>query len=242
MRRGRHQPNRFRIVDRLPAVAVAVVVSAWLGTVASGCNQERKAPPAPKSRSEAVESTATAPAQPQTPTRPSARPVAKPRRAMCGGRLKPGGKDPPSGELDRASAPGEAMPPSKLPLGAGKWTWVNFWAAWCVPCKEEIPRLQSWERRLNQAGVPFRLQFVSLDDDERQLREFLRTQPSGGLRATYWLREGKEREQWLEDAGIAADPELPVHLLIDGKGRVRCVVNGAVEDGDYDQLVGLLRG
>ena len=80
-----------------------------------------------------------------------------------------------------------------------------------------------------------------MDDDERQLREFLRTQPRGGLKVTYWLREGKAREQWLKDAGVEADPQLPVHLIIDPHGRVRCLVNGAVEDGDYDQVVGLLR-
>ena len=240
MRLGRRQPNCFRIVGRLPAVVV--VAGVWLCASGAACNQERKAPPAPKSRSEAIESTAASPAQPAAPARASAAPVAKPRPAMCGGRLKPGGSEPPGGELERASAPGEAMPPAALPVGGGKWTWVNFWAAWCVPCKEEIPRLRSWEKRLNQAGISFRLQFVSLDDDERQLREFLRTQPRGGLKASYWLREGKEREQWLKEAGMEADPELPVHLLIDTRGRVRCVVNGAIEDRDYDQLVGLLRG
>jgi hypothetical protein len=83
---------------------------------------------------------------------------------------------------------------------------------------------------------------VSLDDDERQLEKFLSEQPAGGLRATYWLKEGREREDWLSGAGVDPDPELPVHLLLDDKGKIRCRVQGAVEDADFASLVRLLDG
>jgi thiol-disulfide isomerase/thioredoxin len=122
----------------------------------------------------------------------------------------------------------------------GNWTWVNFWAAWCVPCKEEIPRLRTFEQKLNQSGKSFALTFVSLDDDARQLQDFLVAQPAGGVKSTYWLKDGPEREKWLIAAGVEADPELPAHLLVDPKGKIRCVVRGAIEDGDYDQIVALV--
>ena len=128
----------------------------------------------------------------------------------------------------------------ELQVGKGKWTWINFWAAWCVPCKEEIPRLKSWEQKLNQGGTPFRLVFVSLDDDPRQLQHVLKGAPADGLRSTYWLREGEEREDWLKAAGVDPDPELPAHLLVDPQGKIRCVVAGAVEDRDYAELTRLL--
>lgn len=45
-----------------------------------------------------------------------------------------------------------------------------------------------------EAGGKLRVVFVSLDDDQRQLDDFLKAQPETGVRATYWLKEGKERE------------------------------------------------
>jgi hypothetical protein len=84
--------------------------------------------------------------------------------------------------------------------------------------------------------------FVSLDDDERQLENFLGSQPQNGLRSTYWLHEGREREDWLTAAGVDPDPDLPQHLLVDSKGKVRCRVKGAVEDADFEGLKALLGG
>jgi thiol-disulfide isomerase/thioredoxin len=140
------------------------------------------------------------------------------------------------------SRSGKPLPPNELPSGAGAWTWINFWAAWCAPCREEIPRLKRWERELATATPSLRLVFVSLDDDERQLNAFLAEQPSSGLRSTYWLKEGKQREDWLAEAKLEADPELPAHLLVDPSGKVRCKVQGAVEDSDFDRVRAIVGG
>jgi hypothetical protein len=89
-------------------------------------------------------------------------------------------------------------------------------------------------------GSKLRVAFVSLDDDQRQLEAFLNGQPANGLRSTLWLREGKEREDWLSGANQNQDPELPLHLLIDPRGKVRCSVQGAVEDSDFESLRALV--
>jgi thiol-disulfide isomerase/thioredoxin len=187
----------------------------------------------------AVQSTGPGPTATAS-ARPTAEAVAPaPRGPLCGGKLRPEGRTLPSSDISRASAPGVPEPPAAIAV-TGKWTWVNFWAAWCVPCKEEIPRLLAWEQKLKQAGTAFQVRFVSLDDDARQLREFLAAQPAGGLRATYWLQDGKERERWLRGVGMNPDPQLPAHLIVDPQGQVRCIVGGAVEDADYGSLASLL--
>jgi thiol-disulfide isomerase/thioredoxin len=158
-------------------------------------------------------------------------------RKLCEGQLAKPGRDLPKKPLSRRAGSGFTL----LPLGtAGKWTWVNLWAAWCAPCKEEMPRLSGFVSRLARAGHAVQLSFISLDDDERQLDDFLAAQPDGGVRGTYWLREGKERDDWLGGVGVTSDVALPVQLLVDPRGKLRCVVNGAVEDGDYQEILGVV--
>ena len=171
---------------------------------------------------------------------PSAAPTPpKPPRVLCGGRLT-APRDLAKAELDSAAASGEVDGADQLAVN-GKWTWVNLWAAWCVPCKEEIPRLVGWQKKLNEAGTPFALSFLSLDDDERQLRKFLKSQPADGLQSTHWLKDPDDRDKWLDEVGVGADPSLPVHLILDPRGKLRCIIDGAVEDGDYDQVAKLLK-
>jgi thiol-disulfide isomerase/thioredoxin len=194
-----------------------------------------------RERSQAVEGPAsqTATATAVVASAPAPKPTAKPRRALCDGRLDAEGRAMPTKKaIGRRAAPGASELPAEPSYGG--FTWVNFWAAWCVPCKEEIPRLFSWQERLRAKKKGFRVMFVSLDDDERQLTSFLASQPESGLRSTYWLHEGREREDWLLAAGVDPDPDLPQHLLVDSKGKVRCRVRGAIEDSDYDTLVNLL--
>jgi thiol-disulfide isomerase/thioredoxin len=210
----------------------------------AACKSEEKQPvSAPKERSQAVLGNSEPAAVPaaQPPAQPSAVAAApKERRKLCDGQMQGAGKTLPKNEISRAAAPGAASQPEHLSGGDGGWLWVNFWAAWCVPCKEEIPRLKGWEKKLGAEGKRFRLLFVSLDDDARQLEQFLAAQPPEGLRSTYWLKEGDQRKDWLAAIDLDTEPELPAHLLVDPRGKVRCVVSGAVEDGDYPQVQALL--
>jgi thiol-disulfide isomerase/thioredoxin len=162
-------------------------------------------------------------------------------RKLCGGHLGKAGSTLSTEAPSRRSATGERELPEQIAT-SGHYTWVNFWAAWCAPCKEEIPRLQAWEKQLNAAGVPFKVVFVSLDDDERQLTTFLEKQPVTGLRSTYWLSDGPKRTDWLKAVNVKPDVELPVQLLLDKAGHVRCTIGGAVDDSDFEMLRGLHNG
>jgi thiol-disulfide isomerase/thioredoxin len=219
-------------VSRTATLAVCLGVA----TALAGCDSKKEAPPAPKQRNAAVvgDPRPSATAKPVDPP-----PQQKEPRVLCQGKLG-SPKELPQPELESDAAAG-ALPVSDQLAVAGKWTWVNFWAAWCVPCKEEIPRLFGWEKQLNAAGTPFALAFVSLDDDQRQLKQFLADQPRDGLRSTHWLRDPDDREKWLDEVGVGADPELPAHLILDPKGKLRCIIKGAVEDDDYAQIARLLK-
>jgi thiol-disulfide isomerase/thioredoxin len=218
--------------------AFALAAPAALPGLAAltACDEKREVlpPPPMAGRSDALVATSTnnvstgaPPATPTTAERPPA------TRKLCGG------QDPrpaPKASPKTAAASGATPPSLPIGFGVGKWVWVNLWAAWCAPCKEEIPRLIAWREKLARGGVMLDLAFVSLDDDERQMRRFLESQPEGGLRATYYLPDGDERATWLRALGVKETQSLPVHALVAPSGLVSCVIQGAVEDGDFPSI------
>jgi thiol-disulfide isomerase/thioredoxin len=206
-----------------------------LPAVALGCNDDKKPQPtATRERSQAVAATGTTATATPSATQTAAKPSA-PRKKLCEGQMDKPGRDFPTKAI---SLSGNVPATPKV---GGNWTWVNFWAAWCKPCKEEMPMLRAWEKKLNAEGKSFALLFITLDDDPRQLADFMKNEPADGMKATYWLKDGKEREEWLTAAQVDTDPELPFHLLVDPQGKIRCVMNGAIEESDYPVVQALLR-
>jgi thiol-disulfide isomerase/thioredoxin len=208
---------------------------AWL---LCGCEDAKKPVAATRERSEVVQATGSALAAPAVVTAVASAPRPVGTTKLCEGQLGKPGHDLPKNPPFRKAALGAKAP--NAALATGKWTWVNLWAAWCAPCKEEMPRLHKFAARLGQAGKELSLAFISLDDDERQLEQFLASQGDDGVRATYWLREGHERDEWLLGAGLTRDPQLPVQMLIDPRGKVRCTVNGAVADQDFAEIASIV--
>ncbi|AUX46026.1 Thiol-disulfide oxidoreductase [Sorangium cellulosum] len=229
-------------MSRQGILAGALAVAVGL---ASGCEPEKKAdlptPPTPgQGRSNAVTTpnqAAAGAASTGARAPASAAAPAAPRQLCAGQSPRPA---PSSGGLSTASAKGAEPLPANIGFGVGKWVWVNFWAAWCKPCLEEMPRLLGWQQKLRAAGVLIDLAFISIDDDERQLSRFLEAQPGTGVRASYWLPEGPQRTGWLRALGVKEATELPVHAIAAPSGQVTCVIQGAVEDSDYPTIAALV--
>ena len=106
---------------------------------------------------------------------------------------------------------------------SGKKLLVNFWASWCVPCREEMPALDALAEKYNAEG--FMVLPINLDIGE------------GGLvKAQQFLDEG----QW-PNLPLYADPSfkaferlkteavaigLPATLLLDENGCELAVLQG----------------
>ena len=89
-------------------------------------------------------------------------------------------------QVERGAAPQFSIPlfsggTFSLAEQRGKVVVVNFWASWCVPCRDEAPVLESTWRKYKDRGVVF----VGVDyvDTEKEalafLKEFDITYPNG---------------------------------------------------------------
>lgn len=54
----------------------------------------------------------------------------------------------------------------------GKVVLVNFWAAWCTPCAEEVPQFITLQKKYHDQGL--QVIGVSVEDDAGELRNFYR--------------------------------------------------------------------
>jgi peroxiredoxin len=70
------------------------------------------------------------------------------------------------------SLPTHEGPTFRLAEHRGRVVFINFWATWCAPCREEMPAMERLWRR--QRHRPFTMVGVSLDGDPRAVGPFVR--------------------------------------------------------------------
>ncbi len=57
----------------------------------------------------------------------------------------------------------------------GKLIFVDFWASWCKPCRDEMPHLKRLNNKYKAKGLT--MVGISIDRTEKEWRDFLRTNP-----------------------------------------------------------------
>lgn len=59
----------------------------------------------------------------------------------------------------------------KLSALRGKPVMVNFFASWCMPCRQEVPALVKIQKEYEPKGISFVA--IAVDDTEKDVREFV---------------------------------------------------------------------
>ncbi len=91
----------------------------------------------------------------------------------------------------------------------GKWVLLNFWASWCGPCLEEMPRFSVWQRAYGGEGL--QIIGVSMDDDVKPVKRLMVRTP-----AAYPIVLG-DAALGKTFGGVLG---LPLTYLIDPDGRI----------------------
>lgn len=146
-------------------------------------------------------------------------------------------KDVPKVKVDHIEVKGAKALEPELETGGGTWTWINVWAAYCGPCREEIPRIKEFGEKLAKDGAPIRIHFLSFDDDARESLKFME---KGALSQSLFLDEN-DHEKLFSELGLPKTTALPLQIFVDPKGKIRCIGMGAIEDEDYNEVFHLVK-
>lgn len=97
----------------------------------------------------------------------------------------------------------------------GKAVFINFWATWCAPCREEMPAMERlWRRRKDDGFV---MVAISLDADPAVVPAFV---------AEHGLTFPIALDPSMDVANLYGVRALPTSLIVDRMGDVRALAFG----------------
>jgi thiol-disulfide isomerase/thioredoxin len=115
----------------------------------------------------------------------------------------------------------------------GQVVMINFWASWCVPCRQEMPLLESIYKKYKPLG--FTLIGVNVEPDQKDAEGFLKQTPV----SFPVLFDAKSQVSSLYNVQV-----MPTTVFIDRKGNVRLVHQSyqpGAENLYLDQIRTLIR-
>src|SRR5437762_14269577 len=121
--------------------------------------------------------------------------------------------------------------PRKLSEWRGKTVLVNLWATWCVPCRKEMPALDSLQNKLG--GKDFEVVAINIDTrDPEKPRNFLKE--ANLTRLGYFTDSKAKVFQDLKSIGKALG--MPTSILVDGQGCEIANLAGPAEWASDDAI------
>ena len=121
--------------------------------------------------------------------------------------------------------------PKKLSDWRGRTVLVNLWATWCVPCRKEMPALDTLQAKLGNKD--FEVVAINIDTrDPEKPKNFLK---EAGLTALSPFSDQKAKVfQDLKAVGRALG--MPTSVLVDGQGCEIATIAGPAEWASDDAI------
>ena len=125
--------------------------------------------------------------------------------------------------------------PRKLSEWRGRTVLVNLWATWCVPCRREMPALESLQTRLG--GPKFEVVAINIDTRDPE-------KPKNFLKDAHLTRIGNFNDQkakvFQDLKAIGRALGMPTSVLVDGQGCEIGTIAGPAE-WDSDDATKLIK-
>lgn len=125
----------------------------------------------------------------------------------------------------------EGGKPRKLSDWRGRTVLVNLWATWCVPCRKEMPALESLQAKLG--GPDFEVVAINIDTrDPEKPKTFLKD--ANLTRLGYFSDQKAKVFQDLKGVGRALG--MPTSVLVDRQGCEIATIAGPAEWASDDAV------
>ena len=106
----------------------------------------------------------------------------------------------------------------------GRVVLVNFWATWCVPCREEFRELSRLQTRHRRAGLSIVGVSTDFQKEKAAVEKFLAAQKPSF--PNYRKKSGGDDQKFIEAVDSSWGGELPFSVLYDRSGRKVRVFSG----------------
>jgi len=120
----------------------------------------------------------------------------------------------------------------------GKVVVVNFWATWCVPCREEFPDLVKLERAWRDRGVAVLGVSIDFPKDMPKIEKFLAA--SRPDFPNYLKRSGGDDQDFIDAVDPKWGGELPFTVVYGKDGKRARVLSGKQSYADFEKAVAAL--
>lgn len=115
---------------------------------------------------------------------------------------------------------------------------VNFWATWCVPCREEFPDLVRLEKAYRDRGLRVLGVSTDLGKDLPKIEKFLAAGHPDF--PNYRKKSGGDDQDFIESVDPKWGGELPFTVLYGKDGKKARVLSGKQSYADFERAVAAL--
>jgi peroxiredoxin len=135
----------------------------------------------------------------------------------------------PSGPAPQFTLPSKAGSDVSLGQYKGQIVMINFWASWCVPCRQEMPMLEDIYKKYNKLG--FTLIGVNVEPDSKAADDWLKQTPVSF--PVLYDKESKVSKMYNVSG-------MPTTVIIDRKGNLR-YLHISYKPGDEGEYLNTIR-
>ena len=113
----------------------------------------------------------------------------------------------------------------------GKYIYIDLWATWCGPCRQEIPFLQKVEEQYKGKNIEFVSISIDATKDQAKWNKFVLEKQLGGIQL---LADNEWESKFVKDYGVQG---VPTFILIDPNGKI---INARAPKPSDSKLIELL--